>query len=58
MNRKSHNKGEKFPPEPLTRDEVIATIRGTICAWTGVVHVVSDCGTNEIPTIQAKWGTT
>ena len=24
MNRKSHNKGQKFPAEPLTRDEVIA----------------------------------
>jgi len=24
MNKKSHNKGQKFPAEPLTRDEVIA----------------------------------
>lgn len=24
MNQTSHNKGAKFPPEPLTHDEVIA----------------------------------
>ena len=53
MNRKSHNKGEKFPAEPLTRAEVIALMnvcsrraptgkrdRALICIlWRGQLRV-------------------